>query len=246
QLGIDANKEWTIVVYRAGLRRDHKCPAWAVFFSPELSVRLDMQVRMFAVEPELRPYVITPEMIPIVQDLQVALDNYAWAVLAAAVHNTGPHAVVGATVAIRALLRLAPEDYGRYIQLVSSSVGEEVMQQVREQLPPEEQYELSDFERRGSSFTRGHREGYKEGLEQGIERGLEQGLERGLEQGIERGREQGLHGLRTALRTVLEVRGLVIEERTLQQIAACSDIGELRELIARAAVISSAAALFSE
>lgn len=143
QLDVDLDKEWTIEQYRAGIRRQHKCPGWAVVFSPEPKVRVSMTKRMFKAEPELRPFVVTPAMIPVVRTLGAALRNYAWAVLAAAVHNTGPHAVVGATVAIRALLRLAPENYERYIQLVSASVGEEVMQQVREQLPPEEQIELS-------------------------------------------------------------------------------------------------------
>jgi hypothetical protein len=230
QLDEDAEKEWTIEQYRAGIRRAHKCPGWAVVFSPEPKVRRSMTKRMFVREPEIRPFVVMPEMIPIVQTFEDALRNYAWAVLAAAVHNTGPHAVVGATVAIRALLRLAPEHYERYIQLVSASVGEQVMQQVREQLPPEEQIELSEFERRGSTYVRAHREGYKEGLDDGLEQGLEEGLQRGLQ---------------AALRTVLEVRGLIVDEQTQQRIAACSQPEALRELIARAATVTSAAELFS-
>ena len=222
QLDVDLNKEWTMELYRAGLRRRHKCPAWVLVFTPEPSVRAAVLERMFVVEPELRPYVVTPEMIPIVQDLQVALDNYAWAVLAATVHNTGPQAVIGATMAIRALLRIAPDHHERYIQLVSASVGEKIMQQVREQLPPEEQWELTDFERRGSTYFRAHREGFKEGLEQGLEKGLQ-----------------------AALRTVLEVRGLALDDHLQERIAACSDVVQLRELIARAATITTSEELFS-
>lgn len=220
QLDIDLNKEWTLLLYRTGLRRRYKCPAWAVLFSPEANVRTSVIDRMFEHEPELRPFVITPKLIPIGQDLQAALDNYAWAVLSAAVHATGPHAVVTATVAIRALLRIAPEDYQRYIQLVSASVGETIMQQVRDQLPEDEQIELTDFERRGSTYARAHREGFREGL------------------------EQGLQGLRAALRTVLEARELAIDEPIQQRIAACSSADELRELIVRAATITSTAELF--
>jgi hypothetical protein len=220
QLGQEADKEWTIVLYRAGLRRKLKCSAWTIVFSPDAKVRAGVNERMFLEEPELRPQVVTPQMIPIIRDLDEAIANYPWAVLAVTMHPVGPHAVDCARVAIQALLCVAPEDYGRYIQLVAASVGEDVMQQVREQLPPDDREELSEWERRGSMFTRGHAEG------------LEQGL------------EQGLTGLRAALRTVLEVRGLPIDDRTQTQIAACSDIDSLRELIGRAATITATDGLF--
>src|SRR5690606_2634383 len=127
---------------------------------------------MFEDEPELRPLVITPSMVPVVLDLDQAIDNYAMAVLAACMHASGPDAGRCATVAVKALLAVAPEDYGRYIQLIQASVGDEVMQHVREQLPPDDQFELTEFERRGSSFVRGHREGLEEGREEGLDAGL--------------------------------------------------------------------------
>lgn len=144
QLGIDLDKQWSIVFYRAGLRRRHRCPAWAMVFSPAAEVRAAFRERMFLEERELMPLIVTPEMIPIIRDLDEAIDNYPWAVLAACMHATGPDAVACATVAIRALLRVAPENYGSYIELVSTSVGEEVMQQVREQLPLDDEEELTE------------------------------------------------------------------------------------------------------
>jgi hypothetical protein len=171
---------------------------------------------MFLEEPELRPQVVTPEMIPIVRDLDAAIADYPWAVLSACMHADGPDAVVCATVAIQALLCVAPDHYGEYIQLVSASVGEDVMQQVRERLPPDDREELSEWERQGSLFTRGHAEG------------LEQGLER----------------MRTALLDILDVRGVALDEHTLARIAACTDLDELPALIVRAATISSAVELF--
>ena len=48
-----------------------------------------------------------------------------------------------------------------------------------------------------------------------------------------------------ALRTVLEVRGLVVDEQTQARISACSHADELRELIARAATVTSAEQLFT-
>jgi predicted ABC-type transport system involved in lysophospholipase L1 biosynthesis ATPase subunit len=60
------------------------------------------------------------------------------------------------------------------------------------------------------------------------------------------GREEGLAGMRAALRTVLEVRGLAIDEPIQVRIAACSDIEQLRVLIARAATTTRSADLFAD
>ena len=40
QLDIDPSKEWTIELYRAGLRRQHKGPAWVVLFRSRLMAPL--------------------------------------------------------------------------------------------------------------------------------------------------------------------------------------------------------------
>src|SRR5690606_33628689 len=168
---------------------------------------------------ELRPKFVTPAMVPDIRDLDVALADYPWAVLSATMHSSGEGSVIRALVAIQALLYLTPRHYERYIQLVAASVGKEVMQQVREQLKTFDSKALSAYERRGGSFNLG--------------------LEEGLEQGREQGLEQGLANLRTALLDVLEARGLSVDEPARERIAACSDFAELRDLIVRAATISS-------
>ena len=62
-------------------------------------------------------------------------------------------------------------------------------------------------------------------------------------EGLEQGLEQGVGWMRSALRTVLEARGLVVDPVLGQRIAACSDAGELRRLIAQAAVVTKASEL---
>ena len=91
------------------------------------------------------------------------------------------------------------------------------MQQVREQLPSDEQIELSEFERKGSTYTRAHREGVQEGLER----------------------------MRAAVLAILERRELAIDAQTAQCIAACSDLDQLSDLLVRAATISTTDELFS-
>lgn len=219
QLDEDPNKEWTIALYRTAMRRRHKCPVWVALFSPNPRVRRQIRERMFAFEPELRPHVIMPEMIAPVVDLEVAMQDYAWAVLSVAMHPCGPHTVVSACVTIRALLRLAPEDFGRYIQLVIDSVGEEVMQLVRAQLPEAELEELSEWERRGSAYTRG------------------------VAHGREEGREEGRAALRAVLAEVMEARGLVADDLVEAKLATAS-IEQLRSMIGKAARVSTVNELF--
>jgi hypothetical protein len=72
QLAVDLDKQWTTVLYRAGLRRRYRCPAWVIWFSPDEKVRDSVADSMFEDEPELRPLVVTPSMIPIVLDLDEA------------------------------------------------------------------------------------------------------------------------------------------------------------------------------
>ena len=50
--------------------------AWALVFSPDADTRTGVVERMFVEEPELRPHVVRPEMVPIIRDL----DEYLVAV----------------------------------------------------------------------------------------------------------------------------------------------------------------------
>ncbi|MFO7567372.1 MAG: hypothetical protein R6X02_32310 [Enhygromyxa sp.] len=216
QLGDDPRKEWSTDLYRAALRYRIRRPVGAVMFTPDPTVRELIRRRRFVHEPQLRPRLVTAKMVPDIRDLHAALADYPWAVLSATMRKQcGPGAVARALVAIQALLQLTPPHYERYIRLITSIVGRQVMDQVREQLPPQQRVVLSDLERRGSSFNLG------------------------LEEGREEGREEGLASLRTALLQVLEARGLEIDEAAHERIAACSELAQLRELIVRAAIVSS-------
>src|SRR5690606_24290248 len=60
QLGDDPDKEWSTVLYRAGLCYRIRRPAWAVMWIPDAAVREPMRTRGFLLEPELRPKFVTP------------------------------------------------------------------------------------------------------------------------------------------------------------------------------------------
>lgn len=238
QLNEDDQKEWTTVLYRAALRRRIESPAWSVVFSPEASVRRGLLQRMFRAEPELRPHVIMPELLPLIRDQNQATNDYPAAVLGVAMHSCEADIETAAFVIIRVLLRLAPSEYMRYIQAVSSSVGERVMQQVRERLPPEDLEPLSAFERRGSSFQRGLREGRAEGRAEGRVEGRMEGWAEA--------RAAALESMQATLRDVLAARNLLIHEHTQARITAVTDLEQLRALIARAATTADSSSLFDD
>jgi hypothetical protein len=249
QLGNDGQKEWTIVLYRAALRRRLMAPAWAVVFSPSAAARRGLLRRMFAVEPELRPHVIMPDLLPLIADQHQVLVDYPAAILGVAMHPCGVNIVGCATLAVRALIQLAPRDHVRYIQLISTSVGDDIMQQVREQLPLEDREQLSAWERRGSTFQRGLREGRAEGRVEGRAEGRVEGRAEGRVEGRAEGRvegrvEGGAAALHMALQDVLTARGLLLDAPTQARIAAVTDPDELRRLITRAATLTVVAELF--
>lgn len=212
QLGRDAGKLWSMDFYRAAARYRHRCPTWTVVFSPIRRVITWARCELFTHEPHLAPVVITPELIQLITDRMLALADYPRAVLSTVMHGDHPHAADAVTVTIHALLRVAPRDVERYIQLVQSSVSEDVMQQAREQLPTEDQYELTERERRSAFYMNGLRAGREEGREE---------------------------ALQAAILAVLAARGFEINPETRNMILGCQQLEQLEALVARASTITA-------
>ena len=212
QLGKDPGKEWSLPFYRGAVRWHLRCPAWVIVISPDPAVRAWLAEARFAEEPELRPLIITPEMVPPV-GLAAARRRPAEAVLAAVMRARDGDAVDHATVALQALLDVTPLGVERYVQLIAASVGEPVMNEIRTRLTPIDEDQLTEWERQGSSFVRGRREGRQEG------------------------RQEGLEHLRAALRSVLRVRGFELDAQTLARIEACGSAERLCDAITAAATI---------
>jgi hypothetical protein len=82
-------------------------------------------------------------------------------------------------------------------------------------------------------------EGGKELSERAEERGVERGIARGIQRGIEEGR---VTEARSALRRVLERRGLALSDQQSAQIEACADLPTLEHWHDEAVVAPSAAA----
>ncbi|WP_181197556.1 hypothetical protein [Enhygromyxa salina] len=240
QLEQDEAKAWALLFYIASVWRELGCHTWAMLFSPRHAVLVWAQTRLYPRRPELAPLVITPDLIPPITTLEHALSNMARAVLSVVLHGQGPDAVACACATIQAIIQLAPPDIERYLQLVQTSISQDDMQEVRDQVPTQVREHLSEWELESSL--------YRNGLDKGLEQGLEQGREQGLEQGLEQGRQQGLEQARGVLHEtllqLLQARDIEPDDSTVARIRACTLLDQLQAWIVRAGTVSALDDLF--
>ncbi|NJK31566.1 MAG: hypothetical protein HC927_03635 [Deltaproteobacteria bacterium] len=114
--------------------------------------------------------------------------------------------------ALLAARELGAQHFHRYTVMVLNSASKAMNVYLHRELAravPEE--ELSQFEREGAGFLKGH----------------EEGLEQGLEQGLERGRAEVYDVLRRSLLDILELRGLTPTGTIRARIQACRDREQL-------------------
>lgn len=209
QLGPDPAKRWSVDLYRASVAYLLRRTVWVLMYSPDPKVRRWTATRMFRDRPRLAPLVVQPAMIPVPSRIDPVAADPGRIVLAAVTH-ADPATV---ELALRLLWTLAPRHGERYIRLVMASVREEVLRGLLDKLDYDESQEnydepLSEFERRGSSFVRGRREG------------------------LDLGR---LEALRQTLLAVADARGLALSREDRARVDALKHAPTLRAWIARAA-----------
>jgi hypothetical protein len=87
QLGRDENKQFSWPVYLANLRARHRCPVCLLVVAVKPSIAR-WAGKTIALGPgtRCRPHVIRPSSVPIVMELQQAIENIEMAMLSAIVH----------------------------------------------------------------------------------------------------------------------------------------------------------------
>ncbi|NVB42347.1 hypothetical protein G6O69_31280 [Pseudenhygromyxa sp. WMMC2535] len=226
QTKTDLSKLITWDIYRAGLRSRHACRAWTMVISPSEKVRRWAH-ELFDDEPWLRPLIVLPEHVRLVRDVQDARENIEAAVLSAVMHSRGEHAVASTRAALTALFELPAEHRRCYLITVVSSQTDSTMTKIAQQLPPDEDYELSEFEMESAPYVHGHR--------RGLEEGLEQGHERGREQGRKESRREAIDTMRKAIFSILDERGTPVDDDIRAQVYGCRDLPALSRWLIRAA-----------
>jgi hypothetical protein len=221
QLSRDPDKPYTWPAYLMQLRERWRCPTALLVVAPEEGVArwCARTIETGHQDFVLRPYVAGPGNLPVVTQEEVACEAPEWAMLSVLAHGQGEQ---GEAIARAVLPGLVGLDEGRsrfYFDLMVRSLND-AARAALEALMQSGTYEYtSEFARRF------------------IEQGHEQGHEQGLEQGLQRG-ESG------ALLTLLEARGIPVDEPSRQRIVACTDRGQLKRWLIKALSVRAIHELF--
>jgi hypothetical protein len=248
QLATSLRKRLTWPAYVAVSRAIHNCPAVLLVVAP------DPAVAAWCAEPietgspgfVLRPFVLSPTAVPVVTDPDEAARRLELAALSAMAHGKSEQGAAIAAAVLPAIHRLDPlenDRAGLYSDLVYHSLNEAARHALEETMKGYE-YQ-SDFAKR--YFAQGRAEGHTEGLTEGLTKGLTEGITKGLTEGITKGRTEGrTEEAARAVLTVLRARGLAVPDSARERILAQNDPERLERWLEKAAVVSSAAAVFDE
>jgi hypothetical protein len=218
QLQPDARKRFTWPVYIAGLRARFECEACVLVVTPSEAVA-NWARTPIEMGPGSRvvPFVIGPQAVPVVRDIEAAKRDPELAVLSAMAHGkdeTGPQVALAALAAARGL---DGERGLLYSDLVMASLSG-ATRTAMEELMASGNYEYqSDFAK--SHQAKGRAEGEAKGRAEGEARGV---------------------------LNVLSARGLVVSEEQKARILACSNVETLDGWIRKAVTVTSADELFAD
>lgn len=220
QLEHDSLKWVAWSIYQIGIRSRHRCRAWTLVVSPEPGVRARARA-MYLHDPELRPLIVEPEMIPPIVEISAALAKPYETILAAVFHAKGPLGVACGRAAMAALNEVPANERLTYLRLLENCFTKEQMMEIKidwDDLPKcSPDYVLSEFEKQGASYNFG----------------------------LDDGREQVCATLADTLLSALEERGLELRRRHRRLISTCTDPNVLSRWLLRASTIESPAQLFS-
>jgi hypothetical protein len=219
QLTWDASKRWVWGVLAVAFAADQRCAARVVVFTPDPDLRGRIRRRLVPnIEPP--PFLIEPDQIPLICDVEQARLRPRETIFAALFHVAETSEPLEARVAgIRAALvanrTLEHQDQLRYGDLMLAMTPDEIMKRALEELP--ERGELDEPDPDPKSLPKIFREGYL----------FVTGKEEGLAEGRSEGLADQLDTLRRVLVDILAVRGIEVEGSARARIEQCRDVGTL-------------------
>ncbi len=245
QMKHDPLKKVSWVVYRAGVRSRHRCRGWTMVLAPDADVRSRAR-QLFEFEPELTPLIVEPSMIPQIVDFERARRHPELTILSAVMHARSDAAVACGRAALVAVAAVPLEHRQCYLDLVSTCLTEEQMAEAAQQLPPEEEIELTQMELESYAYAKGLRKGREAGVEEGRKAGREEGRKAGREEGRKVARDEARTAMLTTLHALLAQRGIALDPVSRERIEASTDLSQLSQWLLRAATASSATDLFAD
>jgi hypothetical protein len=218
QLSRSSRKRRSWPVYLTSLQARLGCPVVLLVVAPDEAVARWCARPIELGHPGfvLRPLVVGPKAIPVLQGKQEEGQSPEMAVLSMLAHGKDEKLAPGLFEAVLSTARGLEEERSTfYVDLALSAVTE-AGRGALEELMRSHHYEYQ------SEFAR-----------------------RYVAQGLKQGREEGhLEGERRALLKVLEARGLSVEGAARRQVLACTDLAQLERWLSQAVTVQSVQELF--
>ncbi|HEX2573371.1 MAG TPA: hypothetical protein VH877_27730, partial [Polyangia bacterium] len=228
QRQIDSRKRFTWPVYWTALRARLGCPVLLLVFTDE------EQVAQWAGEPiqlgwrsVIEVLAVGPERVPWVRTAEEARERPELAVLSALSHGNEAEGLDVVLAAMDAVVRLDEERRSLYYDVLLGSLNEATRRALEQEMETRKYEYQSEFAR--TYFAKGEAKGKAEGKAEGKVEGKAEGKAEGE---IE------------ALLVVLGARGLTVDAETHARILSCTDLGQLKQWIARAVTASSIEEVF--
>ena len=222
QLHVDRDKPFTWPMYAVSARARHRCPFVVLVVTPDAdTARWAAQTVDLGGGLPWRAFVIGPEGIPVITDVDVAVREPHLAVLSVMAHGRDDDVPTAVRVATAAAVGAAglPESLKMLcFALIESSLGEAARKSF-EMLPQGQQF-FSETQRR--SFAQGKAEGQAEGKAEGRAEGE----------------------ARSILR-VLERRGLAVSAEQHERILGCPELATLEGWLDKAVTAVTIEELFA-
>ena len=218
QRGWDTAKRWTWKLYVAQLEAELEVSAALVVYCPDPTVarRYRGMFEFEGLSLSLRPFIFTPDEVPLVTDVGLARANPALAVFSAICHG-GEADVDAAFPALAEALRvLGPKRAILYYDIVLAGLPQ----------APRARWEAYMSTAVGFEYR-------SELLREVDARGRAEGKAEGKAEGEARGEGR-------AVLTVLDARGVPVPEAVREQILACVDLTQLDTWLRRAVTAATA------
>jgi hypothetical protein len=210
----DPGKQWTWKLYVAHIEAELSVGAALLVYCPDSGVarRYRGMFECQGLSLLLRPFILTPDDVPLVVDAELARADPALAVFSAICHGGDPDVDAVFPALVEALRVAGPKKAFLYYDIVLAG------------LPPAPRARWEAY----MTATTGHK--YLSEKYRGL---VAEGRAEGLAQGQARGESR-------AVLTVLDARGVPVPDDIREQIRACTDLAQLDIWLRRAATAATA------
>jgi hypothetical protein len=222
-------KRWRLWVYWALLAEQLGRPAAVMLVAMNDRVaRWGRRIDQLELRPQERLLVLSRQNMPRIIEPKVARRRPSKVLVSGLLHAPQEDMQVLAT-AMSASLELDDDRRWRYASALMSATPESRRQELKEQFSMQKRYILTQVERNSIAFHDGKREGILEGRREGEHKGKIAG------------KREGLVDL---VLTILELRGIPVDDAARAQIAGCKSLDRLERWAARARQIRAVDELF--